>query len=233
MSTEPPKGPASARPGSGAPVAPSTPQFDTLQLLQAYERAIDSNIISSITDAHGRIVHVNEKFCQTSQYSAAELIGKNHRIVASGLHSAEFFKNLWHTISSGNVWHGEVRNAAKDGTYYWVDTVIVPIKDSEQQITHYLSLRTLITEKKRLERERSEAHSSLKVLLVMTSEKVRRPLSHCLTQMDRLDSGKQLTGSETATILKDLRSSASALDVFTKELSTFIRDMETPGNKRS
>ena len=201
-------------------------QFNTLQLLQAYERAIDQNIISSITDTTGQIIYVNRKFCQTSKYSAAELVGQNHRIVNSGHHPAGFFQGLWRTISAGNVWHDEIRNRAKDGTHYWVDTVIVPIKDDKQQITHYLSLRTLITEKKRLEHDRGEAHQALKVLLVMTSEKVRRPLSHCLAQMSLLDSGGPRSSAEIATILKDLRSSASALDEFTRDLATFIRDME-------
>jgi PAS domain S-box-containing protein len=204
----------------------SSSQFDTLQLLQAYERAIDQNIISSITDTTGRILYVNQRFCDTSQYSAAELVGQNHRIVNSGHHPAEFFRNMWRTISAGNVWHDEIRNRAKDGTRYWVDTVIVPIKGSSGENTHYLSLRTLITEKKKLEHDRAEAHRALKVLLVMTSDKVRRPLSHCLAQMNRLDADAQLTPTAITAILKDLRSSASELDTFTRELATFIRDME-------
>jgi PAS domain S-box-containing protein len=125
--------------------------FDTLQLLKAYEHAIDENIISTITDTKGVIVHVNKKFCEISKYTADEVIGKHHRILNSGYHSKEFFKKMWQTIGKGNVWHNEIRNKAKDGTIYWVDTVIVPIKDENEKNTHYLSLRTLITERKQLQ----------------------------------------------------------------------------------
>ncbi len=90
------------------------------ELLGAYQQAIDFNIICSMTDLKGIIVHVNKKFCEISKYSEKELIGQNHRILNSGFHSKDFFKQMWKTIGSGDSWHDEVRNKAKDGTYYWV-----------------------------------------------------------------------------------------------------------------
>lgn len=203
----------------------SAGQFKTLQLLQAYEHAIDENIISSITDTQGLIVHVNEKFCETSKYSSSELVGQNHRIVNSGFHSKEFFKGMWQTIGQGRVWHDEIRNKAKDGTHYWVDTVIVPVTDSaDGRNTHYLSLRTLITERKLLEEEKEQHLDSLEALLVMTSQRVRRPVAASLKQMSLLDA--TASAAELHEIMYSLKSIVLELDTFTKELSTFIRDMK-------
>jgi PAS domain S-box-containing protein len=203
--------------GLGASSAP--------QLLQAYERAIDENIISSITDVAGVILHVNERFCETSRYAPAELVGKNHRIVNSGTHPKEFFAALWRTIGRGAVWHGEIRNRAKDGTFYWVDSVIVPIKDIAGTITQYLSLRTLITERKELERKKEEHLGALETLLVMTARNIREPLSACLKHVDRIDSGRGMNAGELRAAADTMKENVRQLDAFTRELGTFIRDM--------
>jgi PAS domain S-box-containing protein len=116
---------------------------DHRQMLNSYKRAIDVNIITSIADCKGTIIYVNEKFCEISKYQKNELIGQNHRIINSNYHSKAFFEDLWKTIKAGQTWQGEIKNKAKDGSYYWVDTVILPIEtDNEIQ---YLSLRTLIS----------------------------------------------------------------------------------------
>lgn len=200
--------------------------FNTLNLLKAYEQAIDENIISTITDAQGIIVHANRKFCEVSQYSPSEVVGKSHKIVNSGFHSKEFFKNMWQTIGRGKVWHDEIKNRAEDGSLYWVDTVIVPIKDEQNQNTHFLSLRTLITERKELEKKKAKYVSSLEVLLVMTSSNVKKPLSQCLQQMNNFDPEKPASNNALKEIVSNLQQSAAELDTFTRELTTFIREME-------
>lgn len=118
--------------------------------------ALSSNAIFSVTDEKGDIVYANDKFVEISKYPLEELLGQNHRILKSGHQPQEIFVNLWKTISSGNIWQGEVKNRAKDGTYYWVDATIVPIFDEQGRIKNYAALRTIINEKKAVEESEHE-----------------------------------------------------------------------------
>jgi len=93
--------------------------------------AIDQMAISSLTDLQGRILYVNDKFCEISGYRREDLLGKDHRIVNSGLHSKAFFKEMWDHLQSGKYWHGQVRNKKKNGEYYWVDSYNIPIFDAD------------------------------------------------------------------------------------------------------
>jgi PAS domain S-box-containing protein len=121
---------------------------DSLREVQRMETAVNEHALVAITDTHGTITFVNDTFCRVSKFSREELVGQNHRIINSGYHSREFFRELWLTISKGRIWKGEVKNRAKDGSYYWVETTIVPFMDEKGRPQRYVALRTEVTTRK-------------------------------------------------------------------------------------
>ena len=133
----------------------------SLKDLQDYKFSLDQSAIIAFTDKKGVITHTNANFCKISGFSSEELIGQTHKLINSGYHPKEFFVDLWQTITSGKVFRAEIKNKAKDGSYYWVDSTIVPFLNEKNKPIQFLAIRFDITERKKAEEEKNRFQKTL------------------------------------------------------------------------
>ncbi|USG64686.1 EAL domain-containing protein [Brevibacillus ruminantium] len=143
---------------------------EVMRELADVKYALDQSSIVAITDHKGIILYANEQFCRISGYEPDELIGEDHRILNSSYHPKEFFKNMWATIGSGQIWRGEVCNRAKTGSIYWVDTTIVPFMDEKGVPYQYVSIRNDITDRKKMEEEVKQSEEKYRLITENTTD---------------------------------------------------------------
>lgn len=191
--------------------------FD-LQFEEIYS-AINNHSMVEVTDLEGNIIFANKKFCDISQYSEQELIGQNHRILKSGLHQKEFYKDLWGTITSGKIWHGEFKNKAKDGSYFWNKTTIVPRFDNKKTIRGYISIGTDITTQKELSEKLTQIEDDLVEQNKTLETKIQRK-SDEIIKKERLS----MLGTMASRLAHDLKNPLTVVKAYSDILSRQLED---------
>jgi len=196
----------------------------SLKDLEDLKSALDQSAIVAITDVRGRIKYANDKFCEISKYSREDLIGQDHRILNSGYHPKEFFRGLWQTIGGGDIWRGEIRNCAKDGAIYWVDTTIVPFLDDRGRPYQYMAIRNDITERKRAEallREQTTL-ARLGEMAAIVAHEVKNPLAGIRGVLQVIGS-RLPTDSRDRAIVFDVQERLDSLNELLEDLLLFAR----------
>src|SRR6266851_3586476 len=200
------------------------PQDESVRLLEQIRYALDQAAIVAVTDQRGIITYVNKQFCEISKYPREELIGQDHRIINSGYHPKEFIRGLWRTIAQGNVWRGELRNRAKDGSIYWVDTTIVPLKDAKGKLYQYLAIRSDITQRKAAEQQLVDqaALAQLGQLATVVAHEVRNPLAGVKGSLQVLRS-RVNTDPEDRHVIDAMISRLDALNAKVEDIMRFAK----------
>lgn len=189
--------------------------------------ALEQAAILAVTDVKGRITYANDRFCEISKYSREELIGQDHRLINSGYHSKEFISDLWRTIAHGRIWRGEIRNRAKDGTFYWVDTTIVPFLDDRGKPYQYMAIRYDITERKRSEAllREQEALARLGEMAAVVAHEVKNPLAGIRGALQVIG-GRMSESSRDRAIVGDIVARLDSLNEIVHDLLVFARPRE-------
>ena len=197
---------------------------DSLKLLEEIRYALDQAAIVAVTDQRGVINYVNDKFCEISGYSRGELIGQDHRIINSAYHPKEFIRGLWRTIAHGDVWRGELRNRAKSGSIYWVDTTIVPLLNADGKPRQYLAIRSDITQRKAMEQRLADqaALAQLGEFAAVVAHEVRNPLAGVKGSLQVLQS-RPATAPDDRRIIEAMIARLDTLNAKVEDILRFAR----------
>ena len=202
----------------------------TLKEVSDYKYAIDESSIVAITDQNGIIKHVNKNFSDISKYSAGELIGQDHRIINSGYHSKEYIRDLWATIDNGKIWKGELRNRAKDGSTYWVDTTIITFLNEEAKPYQYVAISADITGRRIAEDENLKLNEDLELRVKLRTEELEAfsySVSHDLRTPLRAINGfaKMINEDYSSTFDSEAKRLFNRIEENAKKMGNLIDDL--------
>ncbi len=224
---------------------------NNLKEMSDYKYALDESLIIVIRDQKGIIKKVNNNFCKISKYNEQELLGQDDLIINSSYHSKEFISDLWLTITNGKIWKGELKNKAKDGTIYWVDTTIVPFLNKQGKPYQYLALRADITKRKEIEEylkqrtaQLEAANKNLLTFTYISSHDLQEPLRKIQTFVTIIlenenlsENGKynfqriQLSAERSRQLIEDLlalsRINTSELKFEKTDLNIIVEEVKT------
>ncbi|MBC97107.1 MAG: hypothetical protein CME63_05120 [Halobacteriovoraceae bacterium] len=207
-----------------------------------YKQFIDESFILSMTDKSGKITYVNENFCKISGFSAEELLGRDHRILNSGMHDKEFFQEMWETLKKGEVFNAEICNRNKSGDYYWVQSFIAPLHDADSKVIGYVSVRYDTTEERNLRSELNEVNKEKKMFnqAIMAnigrmsaglSHQFSTPISTLNTSIDLMEDELKEKGfwdqdADMAIFIKNMRETVFEMI----NLTTYIKQLSRLGH---
>lgn len=198
---------------------------EIIKQLEELQYAIDQSAIVVRTDVYGVIQYANDKFCEISGYSRSELIGQNHRIISSGCHNHDFFKEMWDVISAGHIWNGEICNRAKSGKLYWVNTTIVPLLGKDAKPIQYLAIRQDITALKEAQTQliMQSRMSAVGEMAAAITHEINNPLGVILGRCEMLKSLLDKGQSDPAT----LRRMLETIEITAKRIEKIVKSMRT------
>lgn len=188
--------------------------------LERLRTVADAHVDIAITDARGTIIYVNENSCRTSGYSASELMGQNHRMLKSGIHTGEFYAGLWNTIKNGEVWRGEICNRNKSGDLYWMQSTIVPFVGEAGRPHQYIAFRTEITHLKTIERELGELTRDLE-----------KRVEERTAELEKVNAALQKEGEERRLVAVKVAESESLYKLLFRSVTDYFYTVEVRAGK--
>jgi PAS domain S-box-containing protein len=189
--------------------------------------ALEKSAIVAVTDIRGAITYVNDKFCEISKYPREELLGQDHRILNSGYHPKAFIRGLWTTIANGHIWRGEIRNRARDGSLYWVDTTIVPFLNAAGKPYQYMAIRYEITGRKESEKRLQEqaALARLGEMAAVVAHEVKNPIAGIRGALQVISSRMPVESRDRA-VMGDIITRLDGLNGVVQDLLVFAKPRE-------